>query len=126
MKSNLIKLFKGMTFVNLIKLVNQILPVDNSNEIDENIEIYDLINAEIALFNNEQTLLLQRLFSVLIIYSKQFLYIDLLIYVIELINKFGIEISDDIENDINETEIVFEIVNTTFKFTHAINLLILL
>jgi tetratricopeptide (TPR) repeat protein len=97
-------------FVNLIKLVNQILPVDNSNEIDENIEIYDLINAEIALFNNEQTLLLQRLFSVLIIYSKQFLYVDLLIYVIELINKFGIEISDDIENDINETEIVFEIV----------------
>ncbi len=97
-------------FVNLIKLVNQILPVDNSNEIDENIEIYDLINAEIALFNNEQTLLLQRLFSVLIIYSKQFLYVDLLIYVIELINKFGIEISNDIENDINETEIVFEIV----------------
>lgn len=97
-------------FVNLIKLVNQILPVDNSNEFNKNIEIYDLINAEIALFNNEQTLLLQRLFSVLIIYSKQFLYVDLLIYVIELINKFGIEISDDIENDINETEIVFEIV----------------
>lgn len=97
-------------FANLNKLVNQILPVDNSNEFDKNIQKSESIRNEISKFNNEQTLLLQRLFTVLIIYSKQFLYVDFLIYLIELINEFGLEISDDIENDINETEIVFEIV----------------
>lgn len=97
-------------FANLMKLVNEIIPVDNSNEFDINIQTYDSVKAEIALFNNEQTLLFQKLFTVLIIYSKQFLYVDLLVYLIELINEFELKISDDLENDVNELEIVIGIV----------------
>jgi tetratricopeptide (TPR) repeat protein len=97
-------------YANLIKLVNEIIPVDNSNEFDKNIQTYDSVKAEIALFNNEQTLLFQKLFTVLIIYSKQFLYVDLLVYLIELINEFELKISEDLENDISEIEIVIGIV----------------
>lgn len=98
-------------FANLIKLVNQMLPIDNSNEFDKNIPIYDSIKNEISKFNNEQTLLIQRLFSVLIIYSKEFLYIDLLIFILELIIEIELEISEDSKNDISDIEIVFGTVN---------------
>ena len=98
-------------FANLIKLVNQMLPIDNSNEFDKNIPIYDSIKNEISKFKNEQTLLIQRLFSVLIIYSKKFLYIDLLIFILELIIEIELEISEDSKNDISDIEIVFGTVN---------------
>jgi hypothetical protein len=104
-------------FVNLIKIIDNVLPIENqSDSILHNDETLTRIYKLSKLLNSQQKSTLERFFYSTIIYSKTFLFVDLLIYLIELSNFIQLDIMDSIENELKDIDTLINIKSTLKDF----------
>lgn len=115
-------------YVNLIKLIDNILSTENQyTKVNHNEETLHILSEFAKYLNMEQKTSLKRFFIGVVLYSKKYSQIELIIYLVELSNIIKIDIIDSIKNELDELEQIISIKKSlekininTFQYVESI------